>query len=362
MKLLVALVSLACLVLGTAANAQEVRIDLRGIMPAADVPRAPALTFDRGLFRAAPVVGPEAPRVPAQLRAAKRRGSMVGYLDDPVIGSKVRIRFESGFHNDTPDRAEYFYAKCGCYATLFSPGDPEYDADAPGPGPGIIGDLNFRQMYFQGEYSFGTRVSAFAELPLRWVQPQVVTNGTFENQGGLGDIRAGVKVALASSAERTVTLQVRSVFPTGDPAKGLGADHASLEPAVLYLQQAGARVTVEAQGGFWLPLGGSHGVPTSVDQKFAGNMFFYGIGPSYEVYRGSRVSVSPVVELIGWHVIDGFQTAAIGDASGTDIVNIKFGARINWNDAGSIYVGYGRALTDARWYRDIFRLEYRHGF
>jgi hypothetical protein len=28
----------------------------------------------------------------------------------------------------------------------------------------------------------------------------------------------------------------------------------------------------------------------------------------------------------------------------------------------SIYVGYGHALTDATWYDDIVRLEYRVGF
>ena len=145
MKKLVAVVSLALLGLATDANAQEVRIDLRGILPATNVPQPPALTLDRGLFRSATVTEPEAPGAPAQPRA-RRRGSMVGYLDDPDISSRVRIRFESGFHNDTPDRAEFFYAKCGCYATLFNPGDPEYDPDAPGPGPGIIGNLNFRQM------------------------------------------------------------------------------------------------------------------------------------------------------------------------------------------------------------------------
>ena len=48
----------------------------------------------------------------------QRRGSMVGYIDDAVVGSKVRVRFETGFHNHVPDRAEFFYAKCGCYRTL----------------------------------------------------------------------------------------------------------------------------------------------------------------------------------------------------------------------------------------------------
>ena len=43
---------------------------------------------------------------------------MVGYIDDPVVSSKIRVRFETGMHNRAPDRAEFFYAKCGCYRDL----------------------------------------------------------------------------------------------------------------------------------------------------------------------------------------------------------------------------------------------------
>ena len=41
---------------------------------------------------------------------------------------------------------------------------------------------------------------------------------------------------------------------------------------------------------------------------------------------------------------------------------MKFGARISWARGGSIYAGYGRALTEADWYDEIVRLEYRFSF
>jgi len=90
-------------------------------------------------------------------------------------------------------------------------------------------------------------------------------------------------------------------------------------------------------------------------------VIYYGIGPSYEVYRSSTVRVAPVVELVGWHVLGGFQTSAGSDSplGGWDIVNLKFGARVLFNDRGSIYVGYGHALTTDSWYKNILRLEYR---
>jgi hypothetical protein len=291
--------------------------------------------------------------------APRRRGSMVGYIDDPVVSSKIRVRFDAGLHNSTPDRAEFFYAKCGCYRDL-GPADPFFDPEAAGPGPGIVSDLNFQQLYVQGEYAARDRVSVFAELPVRWLQPQTVN--TFSNQSGVGDLRAGVKLALADTAEQMLTAQVRTFLPTGDSRRGLGTDHASIEPAILYYQQLSDRAAIESQVSVWLPFGGSNGLPTSVSDKFAGNVLSYGIGPSFDVYQSGTIRVAPVVELVGWHVLSGFQTNSTPDAGGTNIVNLKLGARASWGRGGSIYGGYGHALTDEDWYDDIFRLEYRFSF
>ena len=308
---------------------------------------------------------PQTPPAPALERPPiRRRGSMVGYLDDPVIGTKVRVRFEAGFENTAPDRAEFFYAKCGCYQQSLPLDHPFYDPEAPGPGPAAVSELDFQQAFVQGEYATSERVSLFAELPLRWFQPQTFVPGTgasFEDQSGIGDIRGGVKVALVSALDHLVTLQVRGFVPTGESESGLGTNHASIEPALLLYNRLSDRASIESQVGLWAPLGGSDGVPISTSENFSGNVFFYGIGPAVEVYRGPRVRFAPVVELIGWRVLGGFQS--IGEeASGVNIVNLKIGARLTWDDAGSIYGGWGRALTDEHWYHDIVRFEYRRTF
>ena len=300
---------------------------------------------------------PPAPSTPP----FRRRGSMVGYIDDAPVVSKVRLRFDTAMQNRTPDRAEFFYAKCGCYADL-PPTDPAYDPDAPGPHPGAANDINFQQWYIEGEYAATPHFSVFGELPIRWIQPQSFVPGTgagFPNQGGLSDLRVGIKSGLVSTDNAAVTLQIRQYLPTGDAELGLGTNHATVEPALLVA--AGAdRVSVESQVGVWLPFGGSKPAPTNLDGHFAGKVFFYGFGPSVEVYRTARASVAPIVELVGWHVIDGFESVAT-DASGTNILNLKIGGRVAW--AGhSVYVGYGHALTDASWYDDIVRFEYRYEF
>jgi hypothetical protein len=296
-------------------------------------------------------------------------GSMVGYIDDAIVGSQVRVRFEAGFQDDFPDLAEFFYAKCGCYKGLPA-SNYAYDPNAPGPGPGVVTDLNFQQLYFYGEYAPTQRFSLFVEAPLRWIQPQsfVPGFGSFPNQGGLGDVRAGFKLAVLASANHYLTFQLQSYFPSGNASKGLGTDHYSAEPAVLYYQKLSQRLALEAQVGDWHPIGGSAGVPITNSEGFAGDVFFYGIGPSYKLYDSKRFGFAPVIELVGWRVLSGFETVWVSGTDianpvdGTDIVNVKIGARITFGDHNSIYVGYGRALTDADWYKQIVRMEYRYSF
>jgi hypothetical protein len=287
---------------------------------------------------------------------------MVGYVGDSTIASQVRVRFDSGFGITAADRAEFFYAKCGCYRSLPA-SDPAYDPDAAGPGPGVLTDSDFHQLYLMGEYALAGRASVFAELPVRWLQPQTFApgSGSFPAATGSSDLRFGAKASLASSSVRQLTFQVQATAPTGDSRKGLGTNHWSLEPALLYAEQMSDRLGVEAQFGAVIPTDGSAGVPTRSAEKFSGSVLYYGIGPSVDLIRTDRVRVAPTVELVGWRVLSGFQTAGPADASGTDIVNLKVGGRVVAG-LSSFFVGYGFALSDADWYDDILRFEYRLTF
>jgi hypothetical protein len=305
---------------------------------------------------------PTPPPPPPPPDRGRRRPSMVGYITDAGIQSQVRVRFDAGTGIDAADRAEFFYAKCGCYR--FLPSDhPLFDPEAKGPGPGITTDLNFQQVYAQVEYGFSDRVSLYGELPIRWIQPQgfVADTGSFEDQSGLSDLRAGVKWALVAQDTRFVTLQLQGNFPTGDGLKGLGVEHFSVEPALLYNQSLNDIVTLEGQFGVVVAAGGSDGIGTT-SEKFSGNVLYYGIGPSFELYRSDNLRFAPVVELIGWRVLDGYQTATFSEADGVNIVNLKIGGRFEFRNRSSVYVGYGRGVTDDVWYEDLFRLEYRYSF
>ena len=112
----------------------------------------------------------------------------------------------------------------------------------------------------------------------------------------------------------------------------------------------------------------STGGPTTETGGFAGDIFFYGVGPSYKIYNGENISISPVLEMVGWRVISGFETVWISGSQiadsidGTNIVNLKFGFRTTIGRRSSIYVGYGHALTHATWYNQLARVEYRYSF
>jgi len=313
---------------------------------------------------AAPTLGAPVTFQPAAA-PTKRRGSMVGYIEDATIRTEIRVRFDSGWGVDSPDRAEFFYAKCGCYRDLA--GSPLLDPDSPGPGPGIVTKMGYQQFNIQASYAVGPRFAIFGELPFRFLDPKefVPGTGSFDNQNGLGDITAGAKISLFTDDTRDITLLVRGSFPSGDALKGLGTDHGSFEPAFLYRQDLSARASLESQFGLWSPIGGARG-PLEADDDFSGNVIYYGIGPSFDAVDNGKVRLSPVVELVGWYVLNGFDTTTlvtdgVGKAEGTNIVNLKLGARTSFN-SGSLYAGFGWGLTDAKWYDKMFRIEYRAGF
>ncbi|HUP43091.1 MAG TPA: transporter [Thermoanaerobaculia bacterium] len=323
--------------------------------------------------------------------------SDTGYLDSAVIRDQVRLRYDSAFDADRPDRAEFLYGKCLCFTAVAG-----QDAASPGPAH----DLDFQEVELAVERAFGERFSLFLEAPFRSIDltlplgfPEIfgITSPDIDNSG-IGDLRVGAKYALVARRDRWVTLQLRGYIPTGDAGKNLGTDHASLEPAILYYGRLSDRWTFSSEARWWYPLSGSSdpvtgasnlatGVgraekpirlpdgtvvgpdPAVSNDGFAGDVLRFGAGATYEG-RGSRVSLSPIVELVGWYVLDGYATRPapsgrlgfIEEADGTTIVNLKLGARIDLGRSDSVYVGFGVALTDDVWYDDVFRVEYRYTF
>jgi len=168
-----------------------------------------------------------------------------------------------------------------------------------------------------------------------------------------------MKLGLADAPKGTAALKMQFYLPTGDSTKGWHQPR--------HLRTVPARTTGclrhrdDRVHGRRLAADRRLGpVPVTDEGKFAGDVFFYGIGPSFTVYDRNGTQFAPVVELVGWSVLNGLRTGGDGDAS-ANIVNLKIGGRLTYR-AGSIYVGYGHALTEETWYDDVLRFEYRYSF
>jgi len=267
-----------------------------------------------------------------------------GYVDFAVPITQFRLRYDSAYRNNRPDRAEFFYAKCGCFGT----------ADAKGPPlPETSVDYQELRPYF--EYAFSARFSVLIEAPVRFLNPEINAN-----ESGFGNLVAGFKYAVIADPCQYLTAQVLVATPTGDTFRGLGNGLTSIEPGVLYYRQLSDRLGLSAEVRDWIPLAGS---------DFAGNVLRTGLGLGYTAINNCNFRVTPIAEAVGWYVLSG-QELADGqavDAAGDTIVNAKLGVRVGFGplvgpvanvSRSDLYVGYGRALTGDVWYKDMFRVEY----
>jgi hypothetical protein len=337
--------------------------------------------------------------------SAALNGAPGGYLDSAIPKTTFRLRYDAGFDLNRPDRASYFY---GAWSELsFHPhginnGGVFFAANAPGPNI-LPGHVNYQEASAYQEVAFGNRFSVFAEGPYRFINFQDLhednpeselkrlsadapspgskffpepansdNNGPPKNNfNGWSDLQVGFKYAILADPDQYLTFQFRTYLPTGKASEGLGTGHVSLEPSLLFYQRLGERVTFQAQLTDWIPVDGG---------PIQGNVLSYGVGLGYDVYCSEKLRITPITEFVGWTVLNGYEsffgavsatappglelplTHGVADAGGNTIINGKIGVRTYFGEWSDLYIGYGRALTGDRWYKDIVRVEYRINF
>ena len=116
---------------------------------------------------------------------------------------------------------------------------------------------------------------------------------------------------------------------------------------------------------------GGGGRATPGDGHWTDGVLRWGAGAGVDLVARPGFGFTPVVEIVGWQLLGGFQSLSpdgtpanlsVPSVDGMDIVNLKLGGRFTFNGRHSVYVGYGFPLTDADWYDDIVRVEYRFAF
>jgi hypothetical protein len=275
------------------------------------------------------------------VRAQTGAETNVGYIDSALPVTQFRLRFDAAYDDNRPERVDFLYPANGL---------------GPLPEPRV----NYQEAMAYLEYAPLPRLSGFIEMPYRWIDPEANAN-----HNGFGDIKTGFKFAMLYDADRILTFQMRTFLPTGSAGSGLGTHHITLEPALLLYQRLAERLSLEAELRDWIPVAAA--------DDFAGNVFRYGVGLSYQAYEGPLIRVSPVVELVGWTILSGKdeRDGEVGlPAKGESILNAKLGVRVSLGELcesenvsrADLYVGYGRALTGDVWYKDILRAELRIRF
>lgn len=326
--------------------------------------------------------------------AQETSDSSGGYIDDALVRSRIRFRFDAGFDMNRPDRAEFFYAS---WAELtdhqHAIKNTNQTVNAPhNRGPVIAPQfVNYQDISTYLELNCNERMSVFCELPFRLVQ----FHGNLDEENshldtgesdafdaaedaasrknlGVSDTQLGFKFAMVNDPNQFLTFQLRTFIPTGDARLGLGTGHFSIENGLLLQQRLSQDFAFMGQAKLWSPISGGSN---------AGNIAIYGAGLSYDAYHHEGFRISPVAEFVGWTVLNGFETIAsptganvvpngaslesdhgVQSAAGDTIVNAKLGFRTFLGSGSDVYVGWGHCLTGNRWYQDMLRIEYRRTF
>jgi hypothetical protein len=256
--------------------------------------------------------------------------SNVSFLDSAVPLNRIRTRYDLNYTNRRPTRSEFLYMKEAL--------------------PLNETRIDQQEISTYVEFAISPWLSFFAETPFRVVNPEI--NG---NKSGNGDLSFGGKLAIFDTKTFLLSAQLRASAPM-HTSPILGNTWA-IEPALLANWQIIEAVTLEGEVRYWTAFN---------DHAYRGDVLRYGLGLTYGHRVSNMVTLMPVLEVIGWTTLGGkmdvpipgglFQTE---NASGETIVNGALGVRTALGDVADFYLGYSRAITDAAWYRDVFRLEIR---
>jgi hypothetical protein len=249
--------------------------------------------------------------------------------------NNFRLRMMSAFNMQTPDRAEFIWAKIG------------------GGGPGLP-EKNLDYQQFDAIYEAGgNRFSFVTDIPLRHVDPKVNASGA-----GLGNISLAPKMVLVNGTDWQITTLFRTYLPSGGATRGTSNGLTSLEPGVLVRYRWSPATYVHGQLKYWIPVSG--------DPIASGNVFNFAMGVSHVLHETDSFAIIPVLEVVGYTVGGGTATLPSGAITSADttFANILPGVRFVLGPKGDLGlcefgISGGFATSNTGWYREQFTVELR---
>lgn len=255
--------------------------------------------------------------------------------------NNLSLRFESVYGLQYPARCEYFWARSSSLPRGKGPPLPEQAVDYQ--------DIRFR--FEAGSAAF----SASTEVKIRSLDPVFNANTT-----GFGDMNIGTKLRLVNGDAWQLSQVFHTYILTGDPGKGLGTGHVSLEPGLLFRYNRNELTYWHGELKFWFPVG--------ADPQQGGDVLKWGLGVSHILYDSDTFAVLPTLELSSLVFLDGlkngFPTPVDIPIDGEVAINMYPGVRFVV-DRGTLVewgLGGGFTLGSNGWYNGLLRADMRFAY
>ncbi len=261
--------------------------------------------------------------------------------------NNVRLAYASSFGLQTPDRAEYLWAKIGGSGPKFAETNVDYQ------------DFRFTMEAGQGRFSFIT------EVPMRVLSSEI--NG---QSSGLGNISLTPKVVLVDGQRWQISQVFRTALATGSAFAGSSNGHLALEPGLLMRYRWSCSTYLHSQFKYWIPLAST--------ANFSGYVGTYGAGISHVWYETDSFAILPILEIMGYSVNGGQTTLPVyaGNtvlpagklaSASTNFANILPGVRFVLGPEGDlgiceIGISGGFCTSNTGWYQQQVGVELKWSY
>jgi hypothetical protein len=257
--------------------------------------------------------------------------------------TQTRLRWDYGRNLIRPDRSEYFWAR----------------ADGRGKGPrprnGALAEtkLDYHEVHLYTEVAEG-RASLGTDLLYRSINPEVVASNA-----NFGDVAITAKSLLVDCELFQAAYQLTTTTPVGNPLKGIGVGHLSLEPSVMIAIKLAPETFLQAQVAEWIPLGG--------DDDYMGAILRYSASLNHVLAKPVRdAHLIGTLEIMGYTFQDGQYTDPVlgsnQKSGGESFVYLGGGLRFVFCDKFDLGFGAMTAFGTDHFAQHVFRTEFRYRY
>ena len=293
------------------------------------------------------------------------------FVDAARPVTQMRLRWDTGFDLQRPDRAEYFWPRDRTNPMQLGPGGPCGRTGSIGKGPCVATAVDHEDLALYTEAAAGP-AGLFIEVPYRHIDPETAPVATSPccAASGFADMNVGTKAMLLDCQLLQITFQFKTFIPTGDFTKGLGTAHVSLEPSFLFGVCLADDWYFQGQVAYWIPIGG--------DALYQGNIFHSHVSFNKVLWRPlHNVVIVGTLEANEWSVLGGSYTVTdrlfvspdpnlngkpFSLSATATMASAGPGVRMFICDKIDIGVGSAFAFTGDRWEKELIRAEFRWRF